>query len=126
MKKIFYILFLFFNTNLYSQIITPSIDANFGVDADLNDTTFLNGEDDWFSLVSAGGIGVIDTTGASAIVDQYATDPSFKYSSFYRGMSVPPFSIVNNKLLLGAAFVRDFHGTDSTSFSGSKNGDSSW
>jgi hypothetical protein len=129
MKKIFYILILFFSTNVYSQIITPSIDANFGVDADLranyyNSSSSLNGDDDWFSLASDVGVGVIDTTGASAIIAQYATDPSFRYSSFYRRMSVPAFSTVNNKLLLGAAFVRDYHGTDSTSFSGSKNGDS--
>ena len=128
MKKIFYIFFLFFKANVYSQIITPSIEANFGVDADLRanyyNSTSSSGDDDWFSMVSDVGIGVIDTTGASAINAQYAIDPSFRYSSFYRGMSVPPFSVVNNKLLLGAAFVRDYHGTDSTSFSGSKNGDS--
>ena len=129
MKKIFYILLLFFNSNTYSQIITPSIDANFGVDADLganyyNSDSSTVGEDDWFSQISNAGIGVIDTTGASAILAQYASNTTFRYSSFYRGMSVPPFSTVNNKLLLGAAFIRDYHGTDSTSFSGSKNGDS--
>jgi len=127
MKKIFYILFLFFNANVYSQIITPSIDANFGVDADLkanyyNNFISVDGDDDWFLNNTLSGIGVIDTTGAAAIVAQYASSTAFRYSSFYRGMSVPPFSTVNNKLLLGAAFIRDYHGTDSTSFSGSKNG----
>ena len=126
MKKIFYILFLFFNANVYSQIITPSLDANFGVDADLKANNWLlgDGDDDWFSQNLLSGIGVIDTTGASSIKAQYAINPAFRYSSFYRGMSVPPFSVVNDKLLLGAAFIRDYHGTDSTSFSGSKNGDS--
>lgn len=132
MKKVFYILFLivplFFNTNLYSQI-TSSVNANFGVDADLQANYFdanpsLAGTDDWFSKITDIGIGMIDTTGAAAITAKYAADPSFRYSSFYKSMSVPPFSIVNNKFLLGAAFVRDYHGTDSTSFSGSKNGDS--
>jgi hypothetical protein len=130
MKKIFYILFLFFNANVYSQIITPSLDANFGVDADLKANNWLlgDGDDDWFSQNLLSGIGVIDTTGASSIKAQYAINPAFRYSSFYRGMSVPPFSTVNNKILLGAAFIRDYHGNDSTSFSGSKNGDSpgSW
>ncbi|MDE3183442.1 MAG: T9SS type A sorting domain-containing protein [Bacteroidota bacterium] len=126
MKKIFYILFLFFNANVYSQIITPSLDANFGVDADLRANNWLlgDGDDDWFSQNLLSGIGVIDTTGASSIKAQYAINPAFRYSSFYRGMSVPPFSVVNDKLLLGAAFIRDYHGNDSTSFSGSKNGDS--
>lgn len=127
MKKIFYILFLFFNTNVYSQIITPSIDANFGVDADLranyfNSSASLSGDDDWFSLSTSTGIGVIDTTGAAAINAQYAVDPNFRKQSFYRGMSVPPFSVVNGKLLLGAAFIRDYHDNDSTAFTGSKNG----
>jgi hypothetical protein len=41
-------------------------------------------------------------------------------------MNYPIFSTVNNQLLLDAAFIRDFHGNDSTVFaSGSnKNGDS--
>jgi hypothetical protein len=125
MKKVFYILLLFSNTNVYSQI-TSSVNANFGVDADLQanyfDTNSLVGNDDWFSNSTDIGIGVIDTTGAFAINAKYTADPSFRYSSFYKSMSVPPFSTVNNKLLLGAGFVRDYHGTDSTSFSGSKNG----
>lgn len=129
MKKIFYILFFFLTNHAYSQIITSSINANFGVDADLSSNYFnsnpsLNGDDDWFLSGAGAGIGVIDTTGASAIIAKYATDPSFRYSSFVRRMSVPTFSTVNNKLLMGAAFIRDYHGTDSTSFSGSKNGDS--
>ena len=129
MKKIFYTLFLFFNANAYSQIITPVVNANFGVDADLkanyfNNFIIVDGNDDWFSQTTFPGIGVIDTTGASAIVAQYAVDPAFRQQSFYRGMSVPPFSTVNDKLLLGAAFIRDYHGTDSTSFSQSKNGQS--
>jgi hypothetical protein len=127
MKKIFYILFLFFNANVYSQIITPTIDANFGVDADLranhfNSSVSSSGDDDWFSLSTSTGIGVIDTTGAAAINARYAIDPNFRKQSFYRGMSVPPFSVVNNKLLLGTAFIRDYHDNDSTAFSGSKNG----
>ena len=124
MKKIFYILFLFFNANVYSQIITPAIDANFGVDADLkaNNWIFSSGDDDWFSQSALSGIGVIDTTGAAPIVSQYALDANFRKTSFSRGMSVAPFSVVNNKLLLGAAFIRDYHDNDSTSFTGSKNG----
>ena len=124
MKTIFYILLLLFNVPVFSQITTPVINANFGVDADLKAANWVSsvGEDDWFSQASSSGIGVIDTTGAANINAQYASDPAFRYSSFYKGMSVPPFSVVNDKMLLGAAFIRDYHGTDSTSFSGSKNG----
>ena len=129
MKKIFYILFLFCSSNIYGQIITPAIKANFGVDGDLR-ANFFNGSvsltgDDWFNYDnSTTGVQIIDTTGASAINARYATDLSFRQTSFSAGMSVPSFSTINNKLLLGAAFVRDYHGDDSTAFSGSKNGDS--
>lgn len=129
MKKIFYLLILFCNSNIYGQIITPALNANFGVDGDLR-ANFFNRSvsstgDDWFNYDnSATGVQVIDTTGASAIVARYATDVNFRKTSFSTGMSFPPFTVVNNKLLLGAAFIRDYHGTDSTAFSGSKNGDS--
>lgn len=129
MKKIFYLLILFFNTNIYAQIITPGVNANFGVDGDLR-ANFFNGSvsstgDDWFNYDnSTTGAQVIDTTGASAMITRYATDVNFRKSSFSTGMSYPPFTVVNNKLLLGAAFIRDYHGTDSTAFSGSKNADS--
>ncbi len=41
-------------------------------------------------------------------------------------MKYPAYSIVNNKLLLDAIFIRDYHGTDSTIFASgaSKNGES--
>ncbi|HEU5054787.1 MAG TPA: T9SS type A sorting domain-containing protein [Hanamia sp.] len=131
MKKIVYIQFLLLliNQAVFSQTITSSIQANFGVDADLranyfNSKSTLSGDDDWFAKFLDTGIGVIDTTGASAIVAQYASNSAYRYTSFYKRMSVPPFTTVNNKLLLGAAFIRDYHGNDSTSFSGSKNGQS--
>ncbi len=129
MKKIFYILFLLCSSHTNGQIITPAIKANFGVDGDLR-ANFFNGAasstgDDWFNFDnSTTGVQVIDTTGASAIIARYVTDLNFRKTSFSRAMNFAPFSIVNNKLLLGAAFVRDYHGDDSTAFSGSKNGDS--
>ncbi|MGN6541029.1 MAG: T9SS type A sorting domain-containing protein [Ginsengibacter sp.] len=129
MKKLFYIILLFCNSNIYGQIITPSLKANFGVDGDLKanffDTTVSSIGDDWFNFNnSTTGAQIIDTTGASAILARYVTDANFRQTSFSTAMSFPPFTILNNKLLLGAAFVRDYHGTDSTAFSGSKNGDS--
>jgi hypothetical protein len=129
MKKLFYIILLFCNSNISGQIITPAVKANFGVDGDLR-ANFFNSAvsstgDDWFNYDnSTTGAQIIDTTGASAIVARYATDVNFRQTSFATAMSFPPFTVVNNKLLLGAAFVRDYHGTDSTAFSGSKNGDS--
>jgi len=127
MKKYFYILSLFFSSNIFGQITTPVIKSNFGVDGDLNanffDSAILNSNDDWFKSNSLAGIGVIDTTGAAVINSLYASDPNFRFVPFGRRMSVPPATIVNNKLLLAAVFSRDYHGNDSTVFtSGSKNG----
>jgi hypothetical protein len=116
----------------HSQITSPVIRANFGVDADLRSNFFngfvQSGNDDWFSLPGSVGTGqfVIDTTGAAGIVSRYAVDMPFRRSTFIRTMRFPVFSVINNRLLLDAAFVRDFHGDDSTVFASgaSKNGDS--
>ena len=112
-----------------SQIITPQIKANFGVDGDLRSNFYnnfgSNGNDDWFStsLPGAAGKWVIDTTGAAAITSRYATDLNFRKLPFFRTMSYPAYSIVNNRMLIDAVFIRDYHGTDSTIFkSGNKNG----
>jgi hypothetical protein len=116
-----------FSDRAYSQITTPVIRANFGVDADLRSNYFngsvLNGNDDWFTQPGSPGSGafVIDTTGAASIVSRYATDIPFRRSTFSRGMNYPIFSIVNNHLLLDAALVRDFHGDDSTVFASGSN-----
>jgi hypothetical protein len=117
-----------------AQITTPIIKAGFGVEADLRHNYFNNfvqsGNDDWFSKGDAGtGKYVIDTTGAASMVAAYAADVSpylKRMASFYRGMTVPPYSIVNNRLWLDALFVRDYHGTDTTVFTtgSSKNGQS--
>lgn len=113
-----------------SQITSPVIRANFGVDADLKANYFyataLAGSDDWFKQ-SESGIGdfVIDTTGAASILSQYNASVANRRTSISRSMRYPIFSLMNNKLLMDAVFVRDFHGDDSTVFaSGSnKNGD---
>src|SRR5437868_10362849 len=117
--------------NGFTQITTPVIRANFGVDADLRSNYFngfvQSGNDDWFVLPGSLGTGqyVIDSTGAAALVNRYATDIPFRRSTFVRTMRFPVYSTVNNRLLLDAAFVRDFHGDDSTVFASgaSKNGD---
>lgn len=124
-------------TPLFSagQITTPVIKAGFGVDGDVR-ARFFNGalqtSDDWFLLAgtpgtSANGEFVIDTTGAATIIAGYLTDISpwpKRMASFFRTMSKPQFSVVNNRLWLDAIFVRDYHGNDTTVFtSGSdKNG----
>jgi len=114
-----------------AQITSPVIKANFGVDADLRSNFFsgstLNGNDDWFTQTGTPGSGifVIDTTGAAAIVSGYNSNMAFRRTTFSRGMSYPVLSTVNGHLLLDAAFVRDFHGDDSTVFAsgGNKNGE---
>lgn len=117
-----------------AQITTPIIKAAFGVDGDLRSNYYngfvQSGNDDWFNNGTAGtGQFVIDTTGAAAISAGYASDASpwpKRMSSFYRGMSRPSYSIVNNRLWLDALFVRDYHGNDTTVFTAGadKNGQS--
>lgn len=122
-------------TTSYAQITTSIIKANFGVDADLRSNFFNNfpqsGNDDWFSLGTAGsGNFVIDTSGASARMTRYAWDMAYRRLPFFKTMRFDPYTTVNNRLLIDAVFIRDYHGDDSTVFaSGSnKNGmnPSSW
>jgi len=131
MKSIIYILFFVgFINYAKAQITTPIIKANFGVEADLEANYYKgniqNGNDDWFNNSPAAytGQGVIDTTGAAAIVARYVTDPAFRQLPFYRTMSVPAYSVVNNRMWIDAVFIRDYHGNDSTMFASgaSKNG----
>ncbi len=112
-----------------AQITTPAIKAGFGVDADLR-ANFFNGfnqagNDDWFTTTSLTGPGmgtfIIDTTGASYILNRYAVDPAFRQQPFFRGMRYPQFSVVNNKLLIDGIFIRDHHGDDSTVFASGSN-----
>lgn len=115
----------------FAQITTSAIKANFGIDGELR-ANFYNGfsqpgTDDWFNFPGSlgAGKGIIDTTGAAALVARYATDVNYRKLPFYRTMSVPAYSLVNNKLAIDAVFIRDYHGDDSTAFatSSNKNGD---
>ena len=132
--KPFLLLILFIGPIIsQAQITTPVVKANFGVDADLR-ANYFNGlitgsSDDWWNNGTAGsGRHVIDSTGAAAIVAGYNSDVSpwpNRMASFWRGMSLPKFTIWNNRLWLDAIFVRDYHGTDTTVFTvSSKNGES--
>src|SRR5215217_7160606 len=89
----------------FSQITTPTIRANFGVDADL-ECNFMNtqtqsNDDDWFWQPGSSGTGlfIIDTSGAAAINRLYATNVASRRFSFIKRMRYPEFSILNNKLL---------------------------
>ncbi len=119
-----------------AQITTPVTNANFGVEGDLK-ANFFGGfntasGDDWFhnpsvksdmSLIPPNGQFVIDTTGAAALIASYLANPNNKYRSYFAKMSVPTFTVVNNRLWLDALWVRDYHGKDTTVFNqGSKNG----
>jgi hypothetical protein len=120
------------SSTAFGQITTPIAKANFGVDGELRTNWKGNASDaesdDWFFMAGTSGTGkpVIDSSGAAAILASYAKNVSARSQSFIRRMNFPIFSTVNNQLLLDAAFIRDFHGNDSTVFaSGSnKNGDS--
>src|SRR4030095_7335831 len=105
-----------------SQVITPVIKANFGVEADLKANFFGGmpspGNDDWFPGPNGSGIYVIDTTGAAAIMQGYIADSLARNACFTRPMNYPVYSIVNGKLLYDALYVRDHHNYDSTAFIG--------
>ena len=126
-----FVITVFLNICLSAQIITPQIKASFGVDAELISNLLgiapVAGNDDWFSKALMGaGKSVIDTTGAAAILLGYVSNPATRNRPLVRNMSYPAFTVVDNRLLVDAVFVRDFHGDDSTAFaSGSnKNGQS--
>lgn len=116
-----------------AQITTPVIRANFGVDGELRanyyDGFVRQGNDDWFTDGTLGnGRHVIDTTGAAAMVQRYLVDPAYRKLPFFRTMSVPQMSVVNNRLWIDAVYIRDYNGQsggDSTAFVlSNKNGDS--
>ena len=127
------ILFISFSLFARSQITTPVIRANFGVDAELRanyyDGFVRQGNDDWFADGTAGnGRHVIDTNGAHAMAQRYLIDPSYRKLPFFRTMSVPQMSVVNNRLWIDAVYIRDYNGQaggDSTAFvMSNKNGQS--
>jgi hypothetical protein len=120
--------FLIFTCNLLqAQITYPIIKANFGVEADLRSNFFnglvQSGNDDWFLLpgTPGGGQFVIDTTGAATLLANYASNPNSRKLPFYKNMRFPPYTVVNNRLLVDAYFVRDYHGDDSTIFASGSN-----
>lgn len=129
MKTPLRILFLLiFSCNLLqAQITFPIIKANFGVEADLRSNFFnglvQSGNDDWFLLPGTPGAGqfVIDTTGAAVILANYASNPDSRKLPFFRSMRYPPYTVVNNRLLVDAYFVRDYHGDDSTVYAAGSN-----
>ncbi len=133
MKRILLLAVMAGHLSSYGQITTPIIKARFGVDADVR-ANFFNGfvqtgNDDWYNLVAidTSGKAVIDTTGMAAILAGYLSDVSpwpKRMGTYYRTMSRPTYSIVNNRLWLDAIWIRDYHGNDTTVFtSGSdKNG----
>ena len=125
MKKILLLIYIVIPVLATSQVITPVIKANFGVDGDLRANFFsgaaLNGNDDWFMNSGSPGEGIIDTTGAAFILSKYASDPNSRKIPFFRGMQFPQFSVINNRLLIDGIFIRDYHGDDSTVFASGSN-----
>jgi len=131
-KPIHLLFFLLFYWSASAQITSPVTRANFGVDGELRTNyldKFIQSSDDWFGNGTAGaGRGVIDTTGAAALVSRYLVDPAFRKLPFFRTMSVPQMTVVNNRLWIDAVYIRDYNGQsggDSTAFvMSNKNGDS--
>lgn len=126
MKRVLPLLFLLLAYGVSAQVTTPVIKAGMGIDGDLRANFFkganLSGNDDWFTNSNTGtGTYLIDTTGASAVVRRYNLNILWRKSPISRGMRLPPFSVVNNRLLIDALFIRDYHGDDSTVFAGGAN-----
>lgn len=126
MKTILRVLFLLLCFhNVKSQITTQQLKAGFGVDGELRANFYSNisqsGNDDWFSMSAGSGNFVIDTTGAAAIVSQYASDAAFRKLPFYRTMRVDPYTLLGSYRVIDAVFIRDYHGVDSTMFASGSN-----
>lgn len=127
MKRLILIILVFFCSlgHAFTQIITPQLKANFGVEADLRANFYnsfaVNGNDDWFSNLAGTGRGVIDTTGAAFLLRQYMTKPGTRSQPFFRGMAFPQYTVVNNRILIDGIFIRDHHGDDSTVFASGSN-----
>lgn len=125
-KAILFVLLCGSAVLIQAQITSPVKRANFGVDADLRANFFDGfvevGNDDWFNNGTAGsGTFIIDTAGASWILQQYTSTPSMRMIPFFRGMRYPQFTVVNNSMLIDGIFIRDHHGDDSTVFAAGSN-----
>jgi hypothetical protein len=126
MKKLLPLVFILCSYLVNAQVTVAITKANFGIEADLT-CNFYKGlpqpaVDDWFSQGLVGtGQGIIDTTGAAAIVAGYYTNPASRMKSFSKLMRPAPYTIVNNRLVLDAIYHRDFHGDDSTVFASGSN-----
>lgn len=135
MKKSLHLaVLLLFSTFLGAQVTFPTQRALFGIDGELRANyvggSLVTGTDDWFNNTPyPQGKGVLDTTGAAAIMNRYAVDPEFRKLPFFRTMSVPQMSPINGRLWIDAVYIRDYNGQvtyDSTAFdvASNKNGDS--
>lgn len=127
MKKIVLILLLALVAyGSKAQVVIPVVEGKFGVDADAQSNIFIDASspcsdcDDWWydQLLSGGnGLFVIDTTGAGSIVAGYLSNPAATNNvPFYRKMRYQAFEQVDERTLIDAIFVRDYHGTDQTAF----------
>ncbi len=128
MKKILQVIIIIIGScqAVSAQIVVATVRANFGVEADLSANYYNNtttpAVDDWFNNGYAGsGRGVIDTTGAAAIVAGYFSNPASRKLSFARRMAYPAFTVLNNRIVLDAVYYRDYHGIDSTVFAAGSN-----
>ena len=132
--KPFLLLLLFGPIISQAQITTPIVKANFGVDATCALTISMGSSQ---VQVMTGGtteqrelvvLSLIPPGPPQLLPDIIATfhHGQKRMASFWRGMSLPKFTIWNNRLWLDAIYVRDYHGTDTTVFTvASKNGESS-
>src|SRR5688572_1621741 len=115
MKTLLLSLSLLLTYSIKAQIITPIVKAFFGVDGEVkarNVNGALQSSDDWFIFPGTAGTvtngtHVIDTTGAAALVRLYNTNPAARMNTFFRTMSRPQISLVNNRIWMDAMFVRD-------------------
>lgn len=126
-ENIPFLLLLVSATCVQAQITSPVIRGKFGVDADMQSNWFnygvLAGNDDWYyrNGSSSSSVFVIDTTGAAAMVSQYASGIGLT-TPFFRKMRYPVHTQLDGtKTLIDAMFVRDYHNIDSTVFASGSN-----
>lgn len=122
------LLWLLVPTLASAQLKLHGQHAGFGIDGDIRPGylkmpggQFAATVDDWFPM--NGRPGVMDTTGTAAMK---ADLQAGKNVLFHRNMSVAPFTLVNNRMWIDAAYARDFssnNGPDATVYDGgAKNG----
>ena len=123
MKKFIHVILiiLLFQSQLSAQLTNGGRIGGFTIDGDTKvgyakfgpTTASAFNDGDWFLPVAYSGTGkpVLDTTGASVYKTKLQANQNISFST---RMSVPKYTVVNNRLFLDALFVRDYLGVSAS------------